>query len=153
LTAPGNEGKQGEVPRALDGDGEGALALRGESRLAARFDLAALGDEAAQAGDILVIDLVHAIGCEDVHAAPATRAGTTEAPAATTTKPATAATTKPATATAAKPAAAAITIAATILGTRRAIIAGRALARCAGGALLINHESFLLQSLTALLRT
>jgi hypothetical protein len=135
------------MPRALDGDGEGALALRGEARLAARFDLAALGDEAAEAGDVLVIDLVHAIGREDIDPAPATGARSTEAPAATAAKPA-ATTAEAATAAATtEPAAATITVAATLLGARGAAIAGRALARCARGALLINHGAFLLPTL------
>jgi hypothetical protein len=141
------------VPRALDRDGESTLALGREARLAPWFNLAALGDEAAQAGDILVVDVVHAIGREDIDAPPSTGTGATEATATATAEAATAATATAEATTAATAAAeattATITFATAIVGSRRAIIAGRAIARCAGGALLINHGSFLLQSSTA----
>src|SRR3970040_602441 len=48
--------QQGHRPGALDGVGELALMARAAARDAARDDLAALGDEAAQAAHVLVID-------------------------------------------------------------------------------------------------
>ena len=128
------------MPRALDSDGEGALALRGEAGLAARFDLAAFGKEPAQAGDILVINLINTIGGEDVHT---TATATTAAKAATAT-----AATKAATATTAtEPATAAATaITTTIIGAGRAILTRRAIVRCPLlRALLISHGLFLLK--------
>jgi hypothetical protein len=134
------------MPRAFDSDGEGALALRGEAGLAARFDLAALGKEPAQAGDILVVNLINTIGGEDVHT---TATATTAAKAATaTTKAATATTaTEPATATTVTAeAATAATIATTIIGAGRAILTRRAIVRCPLlRALLISHGLFLLK--------
>ncbi len=143
------------MPGALDGDGEGALTLRGKPGLAARLDLAALRQEPAQAGDILVVNLINAIGGEDIHATATTATATKPATAAATepasataaaTEPgatATAATTKPTTATvttelATATATAAITTAVirargTVVATRRAIV------RCPLRALLISH--------------
>jgi len=132
LASAGNEGKEREMPRALNGDGEGALALRRKAGLAARLDLATLREEPAQTGDILVVNLVNAVSGEDVHAATAT-AATTEpsATTATATKPttATAATAKSATATfaAESAAATAATVTTAVIGTGGAIITRRAL--------------------------
>ncbi len=129
------------MPRALDGDGEGALALRGKAGLAARLDLAALREEPAQAGDILVVNLIHAIGGEDVHATAtaATAAkptATTAEPAATATKAAAAIAAEPATATA---------VTTTIIGAGRAVLTRRTVVRCPLRALLISHGLFLLK--------
>lgn len=121
------------MPRALNGDGEGALALRGKAGLATRLDLATLREEPAQTGDILVVNLINAVGGEDVHAATATAATTEPAATATaTTKATTASTTaaKPATAAtiAAKPATTtATTVTTAVIGTGGAIITRRAL--------------------------
>jgi len=79
LAATGDEGEQREMSRALDGDGEGTLALRGETGLAARLDLAALRKKPSQTGDILVVNLVNAVSGEDVHATAATTAATAPA--------------------------------------------------------------------------
>jgi hypothetical protein len=123
------------MPRALNGDGERALALRGETGLAARLDLAALRNEPAQARDVLVVDLIDTIGREDVYpAAPTTAAtkaatATPEAPATTATK------------TTAAPAAAI----ATIIGAGGTVVHGCAIARRGLRTLLINHELFLLR--------
>ncbi len=136
------------MPRAFNSDGEGALALRGKASLAAWLDLAALREEPAQAGNILVVNLVNAIGGEDVHAATTT--GATTEPAATTAtaaksaaaaaaaKSATAAiTTEPTTATA-------TTVTTAIIGTGGAIITRCALIRCPLRALLVSHGLCLL---------
>src|SRR5215207_2865202 len=73
------EGQQGQVAGALEGGAQGALVLGAGARLAARLDLAAVGDVAAQAGRFLVVDqgdLVHAeladLAPGDVAAATAT---------------------------------------------------------------------------------
>jgi len=133
------------MPRALNGDGEGALALRGKAGLATWLDLATFREEPAQAGDILVVNLVYAVGGEDVHAATATAATATT----TAAKPATATTTaaKPATAAtfAAEPTAAtAATVTTAVIGTGWAVITRCALIRCPLRALLISHGLFLL---------
>ena len=145
------------MARTLDGDGEGALALRGQAGLAARLDLAPLRKEPAQAGDILVINLINTIGSEDVHTT-ATAAATAEPTAATEAATATTATTKPTataaaiitettttTAVTAEAASAAPTIATTFIGTGRAILTRRAVVRCPLRALLISHGLFLLK--------
>jgi hypothetical protein len=158
LAATGNERKQREMPGALDSDSEGALALRGQAGLAARFDLAPLGKEAAQAGDILVINLINAIGGEDVHptatattaAEPAAAPTAEAAPATATTEPAATAaafaTKATATATAiTTEAAPATTVATTIIGTGGAVLTWRTIVRCPLRALLISHGLFLLK--------
>ncbi len=135
------------MPRALNGDGEGALTLRGKTGLATRFDLATLREKPAQAGDILVVNLINAIGGKDVHAATTT-ATTTETTTAAAAKSATAAaaTAKSATATTitAEPATAATAVTTTIIGTGGAVITRRALIRCPLRALLVSHGLFLL---------
>jgi len=153
LAATGNEGEQREMPGALDGDGEGALTLRGKPGLAARLDLAALRQEPAQAGDILVVNLINAIGGKDIHTT-ATTATATEPGAAAATEPAsaTAATTEPGAAAATEPASAtaattelttatataAVTTA--VIGARGTVVATRrAIVRCPLRALLISH--------------
>lgn len=124
------------MTRALDRDGEGTLALRREARLAARFNLATLRQEPAQAGNILVINLFYAIGSEDVYAATTTGTTTTEATTAATATAiaATTATTAIATTATAAPA---------IIGARRAVIARPTIARSERRALLIHHRLFL----------
>ncbi len=143
------------MPGALDGDGERALALRGQARLTARLDLATLRQEPAQAGNILVVNLIYAIGGEDVHATattttsaePATAAAAESAAAAaataTATEPATAATITTESATAAT-ATATATVTATVVGTRRAGVttARCAIVRCPLRALLISHRLY-----------
>lgn len=136
------------MPRALNGDGEGALTLRGKTGLATRFDLATLREKPAQAGDILVVNLINAIGGKDVHAATttATATETTTAAAAAKSATAAAATAKSATATTitAEPATAATAVTTTIIGTGGAVITRRALIRCPLRALLVSHGLFLL---------
>src|SRR5581483_6399970 len=77
--------QQGQEARALDRYGELTLIERLRTRDAARNDLARLGDVALQRGQILVIDLLHALGSE---AAELLTAGET-ATAASTTRTAT----------------------------------------------------------------
>jgi hypothetical protein len=52
----GSEGKQRQVARSLDRDGQAALMPRACSTLAPALDLASLRDEAAQDGHVFVID-------------------------------------------------------------------------------------------------
>jgi len=136
------------MPRALNGDGEGALTLRGKAGLATRFDLATLREKPAQAGDILVVNLINAIGGKDVHAATttATATETTTAAAAAAKSATAAAAAKSATATTitAEPATAATAVTTTIIGTGGAVITRRALIRCPLRALLVSHGLFLL---------
>ncbi len=142
------------MPGALDGDGKGALALRGKSGLAARLDLAALRQEPAQAGDILVVNFINAIGGEDIHATATTATATEPATAATEPASATAATTEPgaaatATTAATKPTTATVTtelatataaVTTTVIGARGTVVATRrAIVRCPLRALLISH--------------
>jgi hypothetical protein len=54
----GRVGQQRDFAGALDGAGDLALVPAAGARDAARADLAALGDEPAQAGDVLVVDLL-----------------------------------------------------------------------------------------------
>src|SRR5206468_10200714 len=60
---------------ALQRAGEHALMLRAGAALAARIDLAALADVAADAADVLVIDALHLLDAERAHA-PARPAAT-----------------------------------------------------------------------------
>jgi len=131
------------MPRALNSDGEGALALRGKASLAAWLDLAALREEPAQAGNILVVNLVNAIGGEDVYAATTTGATTEPAATAAAAKSAATAAAKSATATiTTEPTTATATTA--IIGTGGAIISRCALIRCPLRALLVSHGLCLL---------
>ena len=50
------ERKEGEVSRALDGDGQPALVLGARSSLPAFSDLATICQEAAEGRDVLVVD-------------------------------------------------------------------------------------------------
>lgn len=54
---------------ALDGDAEAALVSGAGACLAARFDLAALGEVAAQARHVLVVDILHAVYAEGANLA------------------------------------------------------------------------------------
>lgn len=136
------------MPRALNGDGEGALTLRGKTGLATRFDLATLREKPAQAGDILVVNLINAIGGKDVHAATTTATATETTTAAAAAKPATTATATAKSATATtittEPATAATAVTTTVIGTGGAVITRRALIRCPLRALLVSHGLFLL---------
>src|SRR4051794_3010260 len=58
--------QQGHLPRVLDGLGDLALLLHGDTRDAAGTDLAAVGDELAQDVDVLVVDLGDTHGLERV---------------------------------------------------------------------------------------
>src|SRR4051794_41905556 len=49
-------GEQGHLTGVLDGPGDEPLLLHGDTGDPARADLAALGDELAQGGDVLVVD-------------------------------------------------------------------------------------------------
>ena len=51
-------GEHGEVARALDGAGEGPLALGAHARLPAGLDLCLVGEEASEEVDVLVVDLL-----------------------------------------------------------------------------------------------
>src|SRR3954462_10849302 len=58
--------QQGHLPRVLDGLGDLALLLHGDTGDAAGTDLAAVGDELAQDVDVLVVDLGDTRGLERV---------------------------------------------------------------------------------------
>src|ERR1700761_3377089 len=57
-------GQQADEARALDGLGQFALLLGGHRRDAGRHDLAALGNEALQQLDVLIVDLRRALARE-----------------------------------------------------------------------------------------
>ena len=63
--------QQGQLARAHDRDAQAALVLGAGSRNPPRQHLAALGDEAAQQLDVLVVDVVDLVRAElaDSHAA------------------------------------------------------------------------------------
>ena len=75
------------MARALDGDGQRPLMAGAGAKLAARFDLAALGKVAAKTGDILVIDLIDVVGAEAADLAARAEAATTAATPATALRP------------------------------------------------------------------
>jgi hypothetical protein len=66
--------EQGHVAGALDGDGDDSLVLLARACLAARLDLAAVADEHAQPGDVLIVDASHVIGAEAADLAAAAKA-------------------------------------------------------------------------------
>src|SRR6478736_2507674 len=57
-------GQQGDVPGTLEGDRQLALVTGAGAGLAARLDLGALGQVAAEAVDLLVVDLRGLVGAE-----------------------------------------------------------------------------------------
>lgn len=63
-----------EVPRALDGGGEGSLVLGTGTGLAASFDAGAVRNKPAKEADVLVVDDLDVIGAHDTDAAPAAEA-------------------------------------------------------------------------------
>jgi hypothetical protein len=68
------------VPRSLDGDGQRALVPGAGTELAARLDLASLGDVAAQARGVLVVDLADLVDTESADLAPPAKAATATPP-------------------------------------------------------------------------
>ena len=70
------------MPRALDRDSQRALVPGTGAELAARLDLASLGDVAAQARRVLVVDLSDLVDTE-----PANLASPAKAAAATPARP------------------------------------------------------------------
>ena len=64
------------MPRSLDRDGQRALVPGAGAELAARLDLASLGDVAAQARRILVVDLPDLVDTEPADLAPPAKAAT-----------------------------------------------------------------------------
>src|ERR1700731_1244946 len=87
--------QQGQEACALDRNSELALIERLRARDAAGDDLARLGDVALQRGEIFVVNILHALGCEAAELLPARKtataaaAATSAAAAATTTATAT----------------------------------------------------------------
>src|ERR671928_800326 len=69
---PGGIRQQRQLARPFEGRGEPALMLGTGAGLAARLDLAALREEAAQARRILVVDALHVVNTEAADAATAT---------------------------------------------------------------------------------
>ncbi len=64
------------MPRSLDRDGQRALVPGAGAELAARLDLASLGDVAAQARSVLVVDLPDLVDTESADLAPPAKAAT-----------------------------------------------------------------------------
>ncbi len=64
------------MPRSLDRDGQRALVPGAGAELAARLDLASLGDVAAQARRVLVVDLPDVVDTEPADLASPTKAAT-----------------------------------------------------------------------------
>ena len=62
-------GQEGHVACALQGDAQGALVAGAGAGLAARLYLGALGEVAAQARDILVVNRVYFVHAEGAHLA------------------------------------------------------------------------------------
>ena len=119
------------MPGTLNGERERALTLRGELRLAPRLDLAALREETAQPGHVLVVDVVDTIRGEDIHPAPpATTATETAAATATAAPTAETATAAPTT-----------TVPPAFTATTGAIIGRGIVIRLSGlRTLLVNHD-------------
>lgn len=63
----GNEGKQGQVPRAFDGSAERALVLGAHTALPAWFNLGPVGHIAAQPLVVLVVDVLDVFHAEGAH--------------------------------------------------------------------------------------
>ena len=85
------------MPRSLDRDGQRALVPGAGAELAARLDLASLGDVAAQARRVLVVDLADLVDTEPADlASPAKAAAATAARSTATARAAPATRTAPA---------------------------------------------------------
>jgi hypothetical protein len=67
-------GQQGQVPGPLDRGADQPLVLEAGAGLAAGFDLAAVADVHAQAGDIFVVDALHLVDAEAADLAAAAEA-------------------------------------------------------------------------------
>src|SRR5687768_15701699 len=95
LPGCGGERQERHVPRSFDRGGQRALVPGAGAELAARLDLASLGDVAAQARCVLVVDLTDLVDAESADlaspakAAAATPARSTSAARATRAAPAT----------------------------------------------------------------
>src|SRR5215208_2977664 len=61
LAGVGDVRQQGELASALDGRRDLVLVTAARTRDPARADLAALGDELAEGGDVLVVDELHLV--------------------------------------------------------------------------------------------
>ena len=90
------ERQQSHVAGPLQGDGQHALVAGAGAGLAARLDLAAVGNVAAQLARVLVVDLVNLVDAERTDA-PAAESATTATGTAPGTVIAAAATTSTAT--------------------------------------------------------
>src|ERR1700736_6921929 len=73
--------QQGQEACALDRNSELALIERLRARDAAGDDLARLGDVALQRGEIFVVNILHALGCEAAELLPARKTATAAAAA------------------------------------------------------------------------
>src|ERR1700704_3291789 len=78
--------QQGQEACALDRNSELALIERLRARDAAGDDLARLGDVALQRGEILVINVLHTLGCEAAELLAARKTATAASATATTTR-------------------------------------------------------------------
>src|SRR6202011_2828515 len=74
--------QQGQEACALDRNSELALIERLRARDAAGDDLARLGDVALQRGEIFVVNILHALGCEAAELPPAQKTAPASPPAA-----------------------------------------------------------------------
>src|ERR1700730_14607419 len=79
--------QQGQEACALDRNSELALIERLRARDAAGDDLARLGDVALQRGEIFVVNVLHALGCEAAELLPARNTATAATAATSTTAP------------------------------------------------------------------
>src|SRR5215203_4118716 len=77
-----DEGQQGNMAGTLDRGGQRALMFGAGAGLAARLDLAALGDVAPQAREVLVVDLFDAVHAEGANLAARAKAAAAEASSA-----------------------------------------------------------------------
>src|SRR5438477_3520608 len=68
--------QQGQEARSLDRNSELALIERLRARDAAGDDLARLSDVALQRGEIFVVNVLHALGCEAAELLPARKTAT-----------------------------------------------------------------------------
>src|SRR5829696_4476866 len=76
LPGCGSERQERHVPRSLDRGSQRALVPGAGAELATRLDLAALGDVAAQARRVLVVDLPDLVDTESTDLASPTKAAT-----------------------------------------------------------------------------
>jgi len=80
-----DKGKEGNMARALDRSGQRALVFGTGAGLAARLNLATLGNVTAEMREVLIVDLFDAIHTKGANLAARAEAATAEAPSAART--------------------------------------------------------------------